>query len=295
MTYDDIPASAEENLPDEDSSFEEDVFGEEPYMQTHELEEDKADGEAGEEDGRACKKKEKPHEVADVFKAAPGCQKLLMSTMEACREMLTPSELDSFMKEMLSQNRTVLRPVELRKLLERYGAIEYIPSEEEKAVREEEEFREAQKAAGAAQEELNEQYEVDEEGYLVIKTPEEGKWALTAAGAAYLDADPIGVATSQLFTKDSVYVPVYIVLLELLEGSAATKREIDDAVDNHPLVQNPRLYSGYFLSNLENIDAAEWKNDKWHVTEHGLDVLDELRAYEKLEEDGQGQAEDQEA
>ena len=33
--------------------------------------------------------------VEEVFKAAPGCQKVLMAALEACRTPRTPSELDS--------------------------------------------------------------------------------------------------------------------------------------------------------------------------------------------------------
>ena len=71
--------------------------------------------------------------VEEVFKAAPGCQKVLMAALEACRTPRTPSELDSIMDEVLRCNRSVYRPAELRALLERYGALAYEPSEEEQA------------------------------------------------------------------------------------------------------------------------------------------------------------------
>ena len=71
--------------------------------------------------------------VEEVFKAAPGCQKVLMTALKACRTPRTPSELDSIMDEVLRCNRSVYRPAELRALLERYGALAYEPSEEEQA------------------------------------------------------------------------------------------------------------------------------------------------------------------
>jgi len=43
--------------------------------------------------------------VEEVFKAAPGCQKVLMAALEACRTPRTPSELDSIMDEVLRCNR----------------------------------------------------------------------------------------------------------------------------------------------------------------------------------------------
>ena len=52
--------------------------------------------------------------VEEVFKAAPGCQKVLMAALEACRTPRTPSELDSIMDEVLRCNRSVYRPAERR-------------------------------------------------------------------------------------------------------------------------------------------------------------------------------------
>ena len=100
--------------------------------------------------------------VEEVFKAAPGCQKVLMAALEACRTPRTPSELDSIMDEVLRCNRSVYRPAELRALLERYGALAYEPSEEEQA-------------AQAALETGGEpELVVDEDGNFVTTAPTEG-------------------------------------------------------------------------------------------------------------------------
>ena len=202
--------------------------------------------------------------VEEVFKAAPGCQKVLMAALEACRTPRTPSELDSSMDEVLRCNRSVYRPAELRALLERYGALAYEPSEEEQA-------------AQAALETGGEpELVVDEDGNFVTTAPTEGVWAITEAGAAYLDSDPIGAKAQALLAKDAVYLPVYRALLEFAAECPRDKSAIDAVIDPHPLVQNPRLFAGYFLGELERIDAMEWA-DAWHVTERGLDLLEALR------------------
>ena len=202
--------------------------------------------------------------VEEVFKAAPGCQKVLMAALEACRTPRTPSELDSIMDEVLRCNRSVYRPAELRALLERYGALAYEPSEEEQA-------------AQAALETGGEpELVVDEDGNFVTTAPTEGVWAITEAGAAYLDSDPIGAKAQALLAKDAVYLPVYRALLEFAAECPRDKSAIDAVIDPHPLVQNPRLFAGYFLGELERIDAMEWA-DAWHVTERGLDLLEALR------------------
>ena len=202
--------------------------------------------------------------VEEVFKAAPGCQKVLMTALKACRTPRTPSELDSIMDEVLRCNRSVYRPAELRALLERYGALAYEPSEEEQAAR-------AALETGGEPELV-----VDEDGNFVTTAPTEGVWAITEAGAAYLDSDPIGAKAQALLAKDAVYLPVYRALLEFAAECPRDKSAIDAVIDPHPLVQNPRLFAGYFLGELERIDAMEWA-DAWHVTERGLDLLEALR------------------
>lgn len=198
--------------------------------------------------------------VEDVFKAAPGNQKVLIATMEACREPRTSSELDAVMDDVLRCSRSVYRPVELRALLEQFGALEYEPSEEERAARE----------ALEAGEEL--EPAVDDEGNLIITLPPEGVWRLSKAGAAYLSDDPVGAYAQGLFAKDAVYLPVYRALLELLDKGPCAKAVIDELVDPHPLVQNPRLYAGYFLGELEKADVLEWR-EAWQLTERGRNVL----------------------
>lgn len=209
--------------------------------------------------------------VEEVFKAAPGNQKVLMTALEACRVLKTPRELDEVMGAVLRCNRSVFRPVELRALLEQYGALAYEPSEEE---------REAMRACEAGEEP---EVPVDEDGNLLVIEPAEGVWSLTEAGAAFLDADPIGVKAQELLEKDARYAPVYRVLLELVAERPRAKSDIDQVVDAHPLVQNPRLFSGYFLGELERVDAMEWA-DAWRITERGRGLLETLRAWDGSED-----------
>ncbi|CVH78411.1 hypothetical protein BN3658_01500 [Coriobacteriaceae bacterium CHKCI002] len=208
---------------------------------------------------------ERERRVEEVFRATPGNQKVLMETMEACRVPRTPSELDELMGEVLRSNRSVYGPVELRALLERYGALAYEPSEEERA---------AQQAA--CQDEGCEP-PLDDDGNLVVADPAEGTWSLTEAGAAFLDGDPMGARTRELMAKDAAYVPVYRELLAFVSQRPRSKSDIDQVIDAHPLVQNPRLFSGYFLGELERIDAMEW-DGAWRITKRGSALLADLSA-----------------
>ena len=186
-----------------------------------------------------------------------------MAALEACRTPRTPSELDSIMDEVLRCNRSVYRPAELRALLERYGALAYEPSEEEQA-------------AQAALETGGEpELVVDEDGNFVTTAPTEGVWAITEAGAAYLDSDPIARRRRRCWPRTRSTCRC-IAPCWSSPPNATRQSAIDAVIDPHPLVQNPRLFAGYFLGELERIDAMEWA-DAWHVTERGLDLLEALR------------------
>lgn len=202
------------------------------------------------------------HRVARAFDAAPGTQRVLMAALEACREEpRTAEELDEVMGAVLSSNRSVFGPVELRAVLERHGALAYQKSEAELA------------AEGAADREPS----VDDEGNLVVAAPEPGRWMLTDAGHAYLETDPQGSYALELLEREGYYLPVYRELLAFVGEEPRTKPQIDACIDGHPLLQEPRMFSGHFVGELEKAGALEW-NDAWVLTHVGQALLDDLSA-----------------
>jgi hypothetical protein len=60
--------------------------------------------------------------------------------------------------------------------------------------------------------------------------------------------------------------------LELLVQGGHTKKDIDRIVDKDPLLQSPRLYSGYFVEGLERDEAIEWTGS-WNITQLGKSLL----------------------
>lgn len=200
--------------------------------------------------------------VARAFDAAPGTQRVLMAALEACREgPRTAEELDEVMGAVLSSNRSVFGPVELRAILERYGALDYRKSEAELA----------------AEEDAGRQPAVDDAGNLVVDVPESGRWALTDAGRAYLEGDPQGSYALGLLEREGYYLPVYRELLAFVGEEPRTKPQIDARIDGHPLLQEPRMFSGHFVGELEKAGALEW-NDAWVLTQVGQALLDDLSA-----------------
>lgn len=203
--------------------------------------------------------------VEGAFGAAPGTQRVLLAAMEACRERpRTAAELDEVMEAVLSANRSVFGPVELRAILERYGALVYEKSEGELA----------------AEAEAGRDPAVDVEGNLVVTVPDPGCWVLTKAGRAYLEADPQGSYALDLLQREGYYQAVYRELLAFVGEEPRTKPQIDGRIDGHPLLQEPRMFSGHFVGELEKAGALEW-NDAWTLTDIGRALLNDLNAAAK--------------
>ncbi len=201
------------------------------------------------------------HRVGEAFGAAPGTQRVLLAALEACEEgPRTAAELDEVMGAVLSTNRSVFGPVELRAILERHGALAYEKSE-------------AELVAEAADQEPA----VDAEGNLVVALPEPGRWVLTDAGRTYLEGDPQGSYALDLLQREGYYLPVYEELLAFVGEEPRTKPQIDARIDGHPLLQEPRMFSGHLVGELEKAGALEW-NDAWVLTDVGQALLNDLSA-----------------
>lgn len=201
-------------------------------------------------------------QVEAVFAAAPGNRRVLMATMEACRKPRLATELDKAMGEILATNRSVFGPVELRSLLERYGALAYEKSPEELA-------------AGDARERGEDIAAADADGNLTVHVPAPGHWVLTDAGRAYIDGDPQGSYALDLLEREGYYAPVYLRLLEFVAESPRTKPQIDHEIDGDDLLREPRMFAGHFVGELEKAGALEW-NDAWAITELGEALKNDL-------------------
>ena len=205
--------------------------------------------------------------IREMFAIVPGNQKVFMDTMEACRTPQTPERLDELMGTILATNRSVFAASELRSIMECHGALRYEPSEEERK------FQERARVAAEAGEE--EPVEIDADGYLVIRIPEPGKWALTGAAVSFLDGDPLGAYAEGLFAEDARYLGVYRRLLAMLSEAPRDRETISLAIDPLPELQIPRVYAGYFTGEMEKAGAVVW-DDVWQITERGRRLLDQL-------------------
>lgn len=115
---------------------------------------------------------------------------------------------------------------------------------------------------------------VEEDGvrYYLANEPDDLYWGLAEAGRTWLDGDdPLGRAQGFL-DDDPDLAPIYARVLDLCSADGgATLTELEEAVNDDPLVQSPRVYAPFFVDRLERCDAIRWTGS-WKVTEIGSSV-----------------------
>ena len=121
--------------------------------------------------------------------------------------------------------------------------------------------------------------------YLEIEETKPGFWVATAAGLDAVAAlDDFG-STVELLQKEPRYLDIYHQILDFCaqEKLGRSSKEIDILVNDSPLLQEPRRYSGYFVSRLERQGALEWHSG-WCITDAGKAVLEKDTAEAQKEE-----------
>ena len=256
----------------------------------------------------AVEKPELPPEerIANLLREMPGQKQLLLRLVDHCREAKTGEEMDAFTLDLQRYCYSVYTPVVLRELLEEAGAIEYIPVDEPEADEGDEGDIDERPAAAteepapiyapaAGEEPVVEggvliaidgakvKHETLMEGdtemvldYLEVEEAKPGLWQATAAGIAAVDAVDSLANTRELLAKEPQYLDIYHQILAFCaeEQYGRSSKEIDNLVNDSPLLEKPRRYSGYFVSRLERQGALEWKGG-WCVTDVGRTIIEE--------------------
>lgn len=219
-----------------------------------------------------------PHErIEEMFEKMRSHKRVFLQLIDYCREPKSASDMDARTEELTAHAFSVYSPVVIRELLEGAGAIEYLKSEKERA-------RDAAEAAGEEPlgERASESYfdgteEVELE-YLEIGEVQQGLWAATADGLAVVDEqDDLG-ESRDLLAQEPHYLDIYHQILDYCsDARGRTVKEIDRLVNDSPLLKEPRRYSGYFVSRLEQKGSLEWRGG-WYTTDIGRTVLEESNA-----------------
>lgn len=188
-----------------------------------------------------------------LFEKNPGRRPIYLQIIEMCEDGKPSREITQEVDRLQADNQSVYAPMTLCRTLERAGALSVeIP---DSAV--------AQEAEGAE--------------YLEITDHVDPVWTATEVGLEILAKEREGYAVKELLDFDKKYSEIYERVLAFINEAPRTKSEIDQIVDNDPLVQSPRRYSNHFIEHLERTDALIWKNNTWNITELGKKTLGELQ------------------
>lgn len=193
--------------------------------------------------------------IPKLFERMKPQRKILLALIDYCREDRYSDDIDSMLHPLMANRKSVYAPATLRELLERNGALKYTEADEES---------------------IPEESMFDEDGNLVVVELPEGTWKSTPEGLRYLESQNPENEALDIIEKHSEYKRIYLEILEFCATKPRSASEIDELVNDNPLLQNPRRFSGYFVGHLEDTDALEWIG-KWTTTNSGKAVLEELR------------------
>ncbi len=104
----------------------------------------------------------------------------------------------------------------------------------------------------------------------------------TAAGLSALDCGHDLGRFQAVLAEDAGYENIYRILLDCCANEGgATAKELGDAVDGQPEVQEPRLYASYFYEKLAECDLIAWAGKAWVITELGRRAVEYLDGAEQ--------------
>lgn len=202
--------------------------------------------------------------IEELFAALAPRRRVLLAILRLLDSPKRSDLLQQKVEELQEYDSSVYSGYNFSLLLEEAGAIQKVDE------------------SGAVFDEQAEQLPdiVEVEGIKFFK-PTDGKqvfWLITNDGRSYLEGDnPFG-RLAELIAKEPQYQEIYQkLLLFCANGAGRSVKELEELIDDDPLVQKPRRYFSYFTKNLEDCDALSWAK-KWQTTELGEKGLELLFA-----------------
>lgn len=194
--------------------------------------------------------------IARLYERMGSVRRILDAILAFCREPHTIDEVAAEVAPLRAAVFSVYETPSLCELLERAGALEEI-------------------AAPKAQPKV---VEVDGVSYLQpAEQPEEpSRLRTTEAGAERLAHDGSLERFEAVLAEDGRHEHIYRILLDCCanEGGASAK-QMSDAVDADPELQEPRMYASYFFDRLSACGLIEW-DGAWKITELGRAAIELL-------------------
>lgn len=236
----------------------------------------------------------------DLLKETPGQRRVMLALVDYAREPKTGEEMDARTEDLLRYGFSVYSPVVFRELLEEAGALRYVLLDDEGsevAADEAAGVADAQAEAGAGGPGVvdaatgtaygapvlrSEDYfggeETVELEFLEVADERPGLWVATPEGLEVVDEQDDAGEIRKLLAAEPQYLDIYHQILDYCcEEGGRSAKEIDRLVNDSPLLEEPRRYSGYFVGRLERKGALEWRGG-WCTTQVGRDMIDEAVA-----------------
>ena len=236
-------------------------------------------------------KKEASEDIAEFVEAMKGQRQVILAIINRCRTEAFAKDIDEVIEPFKRYRRSVYSDINMRRLLVEHQALQHL---EKEALEPVEGVLAKGEEYSVAVDEDGRKVIVDKDGNLIVTKNIIESWVATEAGIAYADAqDPMGELEA-LLAKEPQYLSIYQRILVFCREKGRTGCEINDIVDNDPLVQDPRRFSQYFLGRLESANALNWE-DNWAITDLGLEYLqaheDELGSVSEELQEARKQAE----
>ena len=114
--------------------------------------------------------------------------------------------------------------------------------------------------------------------FLEVADERPGLWVATPEGREVVDEQDDAGEIRKLLAAEPQYLDIYHQILDFCcEEGGRSAKEIDRLVNDSPLLEEPRRYSGYFVGRLERKGALEWRGG-WCTTQVGRDMIEEALA-----------------
>ncbi len=211
--------------------------------------------------------KDTPQErIEALFNQMPTLHKVLFGILERCLSPIATEELEEAINELKKHHHSVYAPSTFCSLLERASALEKVNEE------------------GCPIEELEQEpdrIEIDGVEYWVVAQAPQVFWQITDPGRTQFETYQPLNAIQACYDAEPQYAEIFTTTLTLCaqEGGASVK-DVGDAVEDEPVLQNPRRYAMYFIDKLERAGALDWVG-YWTTSEYGRQYLDLLRKNEE--------------
>lgn len=219
----------------------------------------------------------------DLLKETPGQRRVMLALVDYAREPKTGEEMDARTEDLLRYGFSVYSPVVFRELLEEAGALRYVLLDDEgnEVVADVADAGDGAAAEGESALQSEEYFDGEETvelEFLEVADERPGLWVATPEGLEVVDEQDDAGEIRKLLAAEPQYLDIYHQILDYCcEEGGRSAKEIDRLVNDSPLLEEPRRYSGYFVGRLERKGALEWRGG-WCTTQVGRDMIDEAVA-----------------